>query len=193
MPQRVGSMWAYQRGSRPAGFDRATDGIPRHRPRSRRGLSAEQDSVLELQRLAGNAAVSNALAGGRSAEGVTSIDRIELLREAVNPENGIQSIRERTANKSTIALTKRTIVDEPPIMRPEPATKGPAGYTTRTQKIGAIPEPKIEEWWPKQGRYKTAEDTYLDVSHDWEKKLEKGEDEHRDDATLAWELTWRTV
>lgn len=124
---------------------------------------------------------------------MTSIDRMELTREAVNPENGIKSIRENTANKSTIALTKRTIIDEPPIMRPEPATKGPGGYTTRTQKIGAIPEPKIEEWWPKEGRYKTAEDTYLDVSHDWEKKLEKGEDEHRDDAKLAWELTWKKV
>jgi hypothetical protein len=193
MRQRFGSTWANQRGRGPAGPERTTDGAPRHRPRSRRGLSPEQDSILELQRLAGNAAVSGALAGGRSAEGVTSIDRVELLREAVNPENGIQSIRERTENKSTIALPKRTIIDEPPIMRPEPAVKSPSGYTTRTQKIGAIPEPKIEEWWPKQGRYKTGKESYLDVSHDWEKKLEKGEDEHRDDARLAWELTWKTV
>ncbi len=149
--------------------------------------------MLELQRLAGNTAVTGALQSGRSAEGVTSIDRMELTREGMNPENGIQSIREKTANKSTIALTKRTIMDEPPIMRVEPATKGPGGFTTRTQKIGSIPEPKIEEWWPKQGRFKTAEGTFLDVSHDWEKKLEQGEDEHRDDAKLAWELTWKTV
>jgi hypothetical protein len=193
MRQRVGSVWAHQRGETSNRADRVTDGAPRHRPRTRHGLSTEQESVLELQRLAGNMAVANALTGGRSAEGVTSIDRMELTREAVNPENGIKSIRERTENKSTIALTRRTIIDEPPIMRPEPATKGPGGFTTRTQKIGAIPEPKIEEWWPKEGRYKTANDAYLDVSHDWEKKLEKGEDEHRDDAKLAWELTWKKV
>lgn len=191
MRQRIGSMWAPHQGGIPARADQAADGV-RHRPRSRHGLSAEQESVLELQRLAGNVAVTQALAG-RSASGVTSVDAMEMTREGMSPDKGIEQIRAKTENKATIALTKRTIVDEPPLMRTEGATKGPGGYTTRARKVGSIQEPKIEEWWPKAGRHKTGKDTYLDVTGDWEKTLEKGENEHRDDAKLAWELTWKLV
>lgn len=170
-----------------------TDGGPRHRPRRRSGLSAEQESVLELQRLAGNSAVARALADGRGSGLVTSVDAMELTREGMGPEGGITGIRDHTSNKSAIALTQRGIRDDPPIMRPEPPTKTASGYTTKAHKVDAVPEPMIKEWWPTAGRHKIAEGSYLDVDGDWEKKLEKGEDEHASDAKLAWELTWKKV
>lgn len=193
MRQRVGSMWAPHQGSVPARADRMVDGSVRHRPRSRHGLSAEQESVLELQRLAGNAAVTRALADGRGSGRVTSVDAIELTREGMGADRGLANIRDKAHGASVLALTRRSIEDAPPLMRPEPASKGPGGYTTRAIKVGSIPEPKIEEWWPTAGRHKTGEATYLDVNGDWEHKLEKGEDEHASDAKLSWELTWKKV
>jgi hypothetical protein len=192
MRHRTGSMRAPRQAGVPIRADRAADGAQRHRPRSHHGLSPEQESVLELQRLAGNAAVARALGAGDPGH-VRSVDAIELKREGMAPELGLQQIREHTANKMTLALTQRSILDEPPIMRPEPAEKTTSGYTARTRKVTSIPEPKIHEWWPKEGRHLLSKGSYLDVDHDWEKKLEEGEDEHRDDANLAWELTWKTV
>jgi hypothetical protein len=191
MRQRVGSMWAPRLGGIPTRPDHAADGAPR-RPRSHRGLSAEQESVLELQRLAGNAAVVSALAG-RDSGRVTSVDAIEITREGMSPKMGVQQIREHTSNKMTLALTQRAIENTPPIMRPEPAEKTKDGYTTRTRKVSTIPEPMIHEWWPKEGRHALGDGSYLDVTRDWEEKLAEGEDEHRDDAQLAWRLTWKKV
>ena len=193
MRQRVGSMWAPRQAGVPVHTDRTTDGVARHRPRAHRGLSAEQESVLELQRLAGNAAVAQALAEGRGSGRVTSVDAIEITREGMSPELGVQQIREHTRNKATLALTQRGIENSPPIMRPESAEKTKGGYTTRTRKVSSIPEPMIHEWWPKQGLHVLGEGSYLDVTKDWEDKLRDGEDEHRDDAKLAWELTWKKV
>lgn len=193
MRQRVGSMWAARQAGVPMYADRTADGAARHRPRSHRGLSAEQESILELQRLAGNAAVARALAEGRGSGRVTSVDAIEITREGMSPEMGVQQIREHTKNKATLALTQRGIENSPPIMRPEPAEKVKGGYTTRTRKVSSIPVPMIHEWWPKQGRHLLGKGSYLDVEPDWEHKLEQGEDEHRDDAKLAWELTWKKV
>jgi|GEM_PF-2670691 hypothetical protein len=192
MRQRIGSVYA-QRASRDAAMrtDRAADGAPRHRPRRGHGLSPEQESVLDLQRLAGNAAVAKALADGRASGLVTSVDAMELTREGMGPEAGITGIRDHTSNKSAIALTQRGIRDDPPIMRAEPPTKTAGGYTTRAHKVDSIPEPMIKEWWPTTGPHKIAEGSYLDVEGDWEKKLEKGEDEHASDAKLSWELTWK--
>jgi hypothetical protein len=51
----------------------------------------------------------------------------------------------------------------------------------------------VDEWWPKEGRHKLSEGSYLDVDHDWEEKLRDGEDEHGRDARLSWELTWKKV
>ena len=193
MRQRVGSMWAHQRGGVPVQTDRAMDPEARHRPRSHRGLSGEQESVLELQRLAGNAAVTQALAEGRNSGRVTSVDAIEMTREGMPPKTGVQQIREHTKNKSTLALTQRGIENSPPLMRPEATEKTKAGYTTRARKVGSIPEPVIHEWWPKEGLHINADGSYREVTHDWEKKLEEGEDEHRDDTRLAWTLTWKKV
>jgi hypothetical protein len=137
--------------------------------------------------------VSRALAEGRAQGLVTSVDAMELTRAGMAPEGGITGIRDHTANKSAIALTQRGIRDDPPIMRAEPPTKTDKGYTTKAHKVDAVPEPMIKEWWPTQGRHKIAEGSYLDVESDWEKKLEKGEDEHASDARLSWELTWKKV
>jgi hypothetical protein len=175
------------------GTDRIADGSLPHRPRRRHGLSAEQESVLELQRLAGNTAVARALADGRASGLVTSVDTIEHTREGKGPTGGIGSIRDRAHGSSVLALTQRGIRDDPPLMRAETPSPARGGYTTRARKVDSIPEPIIKEWWPTAGRHRTGEETYLDVEPDWEHKLEKGEDEHAADAKLAWELTWKKV
>lgn len=194
MRQRPGSIHALRRdGSVQALADRAADPALRHRPRRHSGLTAEQESILDLQRLAGNNAVAQALAEGRASGRVVSVDAIEIAREGMPPKTGIQQIREHTKNKMSLALTQRGLENSPPLMRPEASEKTKDGYTARSRKIGSIPEPIIHEWWPKEGLHILADGTYREVSHDWEKKLEEGEDEHRDDAQLAWKLTWKKV
>jgi hypothetical protein len=165
----------------------------RHRPHGHRGLAPDQESVLGLQRLAGNAAVSRALAEGRSGDRVTSVDAMTLTREGMAPDKGISQIRGHAGGASVLAYTKREIEDRPPIMLPEPAAKVEGGYAAKAQKVGSVPEPVVNEWWPKQGRHKVAENQFVQVEDTWEKKLEQGEDEHGDDAKLSWELTWKVV
>jgi hypothetical protein len=192
MRQRHGSMHAQAWG--PAlGIAERADGAARHRSHHRSGLSAEHEQILELQRQAGNAAVTQALHATNRAGFVNSVDRLEISREGMDPKTGIQQIRSHTKNKSTLALTQRGIENNPPIMRPEPAEKTKDGYRAKPQKVDSIPEPMIHEWWPKEGLHLLADGSYREVTHDWEKALEKGEDEHRDDARLAWEMTWKKV
>ncbi|HUG29459.1 MAG TPA: hypothetical protein VMQ65_02945 [Candidatus Limnocylindria bacterium] len=194
MRQPIGSMWAARQPRvRVPTPDRAIEAMPHHRPRGRHGLSSEQEAIVELQSLAGNGAVAWALAEGRAAGRVTSVDAIELTREGMPPADGVTRIREQTSNKLTIALTQRGIRDEPPIMRTQPPEKGKDGYTARTRKVGSIEEPMIHEWWPKDGRHELTKGSFLDVDHDWEEKLRDGEDEHGRDARVAWELTWKKV
>ena len=164
----------------------------RHRPHGR-GLSAEQESILELQALAGNAAVARALADGQGSGRVTTVDTMDLVREGMPPEKGVEQIREKTTNKMTIALTQRGIGPYPPIMRVQSPEKVKDGYVARTQKVGSIPEPEVKEYWPKQGLHKLPGNSWLDVEPEWEEKLRDGEDEHGRDAKLAWELTWKLV
>lgn len=168
------------------------DAGSRHRPRSGR-LAPDQEAVIELQRLAGNAAVARALAEGGASGRVTSVDAMELTREGMEPADGITKIREQTTNKLTLALTQRGIRDEPPIMRAQPPEKVKGGYAAKAHKIGSIEEPMIHEWWPKKGRHKLTEASYLDIDQDWEDDLREGEDEHGRDARVAWELTWKKV
>lgn len=169
------------------------NGGPRHRSRAHRGLAPDQEAVLDLQRLAGNEAVAEALRGGRSGDMVTTVDAVELKRDGMDPDLGIQKIREQTENKMTLALTQRSILDAPPLFRAETPEQTKGGYTTKARKVGSIPEPMIHEWWPKAGLHKLPDGSLLDITATWEKKLEEGEDEHRDDATLAWRLTWKKV
>jgi hypothetical protein len=192
MRQRHGSMHAPARG--PAmGIAERADGTARHRPHHRSDLSTEQQQILELQRQAGNAAVTEALNASRTAGHVTSVDRMELDREGMAPEKGVQQIREKTANKLTLALTQRGILNEPPLFRAEAPKQDKGGYTTQARKVGSIPEPEIHEFWPKEGLHKMADGSLLDVSQKWEEDLQKGEDQHRDDALLAWNITWKAV
>jgi hypothetical protein len=175
------------------GIAERADGAARHRPHHRSGLSTEQQQILELQRQAGNAAVTHALNASKTAGHVTTIDRMEINREGMAPEKGVQQIREKTANKLTLALTQRGILNEPPLFRAETPKQDKGGYTTQAHKVGSIPEPEIHEFWPKEGLHKMADGSLLDVSQDWEQDLQKGEDQHRDDALLAWKITWKAV
>lgn len=194
MRQPIGSMWAARSArARVQSHDQAIESPSRHRPRGRHGVSAEQESILELQRLAGYAAVAHALADGRASGRVTSIDAMELTRQGMPPAKGVEQIRENTANKLTLALTQRGIRNEPPIMRVEPPEKVKDGYAARTRRLGSIEEPIVKVWWPKEGRHALPGNSYLDVNHDWEEKLRDGEDQHAADAKLSWEQTWKTV
>lgn len=193
MRARAGSSWTPHAGYSARRTDRQVDGPARHRPRAGHRLPPEQEAVLEIQRLAGNAAVTRALQDGRANGRVTSIDAISLRREGMAPDKGIKQIREKAGGASVLAYTTRSIVDKPPIMLPEPAAKVQGGYASRAQKVSGVPEPDVKEWWPKGGRHKVAEQSYIQVDPDWEKTLEKGEDEHGNDAKLSWELTWKVV
>ncbi|HET8784803.1 MAG TPA: hypothetical protein VFM38_04155, partial [Candidatus Limnocylindrales bacterium] len=143
-----------------------------------------------LQGLAGNAAVTHAIQGRRSGNVVTSVDRIQLTRDAMEPDAGITEIRKHTENKLTIALTKRGIEDTPPIFKPEKPQKGKDGWTTKARSVGAIPEPQLHEYWPKPGLHKI-DSGLVDITDKWSSDLEKGEDQHASDATLAWKRTWK--
>jgi hypothetical protein len=172
-----------------AGTLLADDGR-RHRPRSHRGLAPDQEAVLSLQGLAGNAAVSHALESGWNGNRFTSVDRVQLTRDAMGPATGVAEIRKNTTNKLTLALTQRSIEDTPPIFMPEKPTKGPKGWTTKARSVGSVTEPKLHEWWPKPGLH-NVDSGLLDVTDKWSSDLEKGEDQHASDATLAWERTWK--
>jgi len=169
------------------------DGAPRHRPRAHRGLAPDQEAVLDLQGLAGNAAVTDALRSGRSGNLVTSIDRVEIGRDAMAPAKGVEDIRKKTSNKNTLALTQRAIEDSPPMFEAETPTKGKDGFTAKARSVGSIPEPQLHEYWPKPGLHQLPGGGLLDITEKWSSDLEKGEDQHRDDAMLAWKQTWKVV
>src|SRR5262245_8032965 len=110
-----------------AGTMLAEDGR-RHRPHGHRGLAPDQAAVLNLQGLAGNAAVSHAIESSRSGNVVTSVNRIELRRDAMSPQKGVEDIRKQTANKLTLALTQRGLEDTPPMFKAEKPQKGDKGW-----------------------------------------------------------------
>jgi hypothetical protein len=162
----------------------------RHRPRSHRGLAPDQEALLNLQGLAGNAAVTHAIESRRSGNVVSTVDRIQLVRDAMAPDKGVEEIRKQTANKLTLALTQRGIEDTPPIFKAEKPSKSANGWTTKARSVGAIPEPQLHEYWPKPGLHRI-DSGLLDVTDTWSSDLEKGEDQHARDATLAWQQTWK--
>jgi hypothetical protein len=167
-----------------------------HHPHRRRGgrLPGDQESILDLQRLFGNAAVASALSRVRGGGNrVASVHRLQLDRKAMAPQGGLKSIRDKVKGRGVLGLTIRGIEDAPPFFRADTPAKGKDGWTTKAQSVRKPPEPILEEYWPTQGLHKIAERTFIDVTQDWEGKLEKGEDEHADDARLAVELTWKKV
>jgi hypothetical protein len=164
----------------------------RHRPHGHRGLAPDQEAILDLQGRAGNTAVTRALRDQRAGV-ATSIDAIEINRTPMAPEKGVGQIRDLSSSRTTLAYTIRSLENQPPIMLPELAEKTKDGYTSKAVRVDSVPEPKIDEWWPTEGPHKLGKGEYLYVDHDWETRLEKGEDEHRDDAKLAWNLTWKKV
>lgn len=176
----------------------AMSSLPARRERratsGRRRLAAEQDSILELQRLAGNRAVREALARRRAGGRVTSVDAVKLDLHPEPPEDGLRSIRARKGGAGIMGLTIRAIEDNPPLLKPEPPVRsGDAGWTVKPRQVGYLPEPILEEFWPTQGPHKIADNAYIKIDHTWETKLKDGEDEHARDATLAWQLTWKKV
>jgi hypothetical protein len=170
-------------------------GERRHRSHRRRGgLRGDEAAILDLQRLAGNAAVTAALTRLRGGGNrVATVDHATVDLKPAAPPGGLRSIRDRVGGRGVLGLTIRAIEDSPPLFRAETPTQAKGGWTTKARPVGKPPEPMLEELWPTQGRHKIADGTYLEVEPTWEDKLKLGEDEHASDAQLAVELTWKKV
>jgi len=167
----------------------------RHGHGRRRYLGTwDNESILELQRLAGNAAVAKSLVGSRrNGRVVAGVDMIKVKEAPSAPPDGLKSIRALKKGAGIMGYTVREISDNPPILKPESPTKSGEGWTTRARPVNYFGEPKFDEYWPTKGRHKIADSNYLDIDDRWEKKLHVGEDEHVSDSTLAWEQTWKLV
>ena len=180
-------------GGSPAGARPTRAEAPRHLRGGRRGVAAlDTESILELQRLAGNAAVAKSLVGSkRDGRIVMGVDTIKIEQHPSPPEKGLKTIRDLKDGAGILGYTVRSIADWAPTLRPESPARDEKGWTTRARPINFVPEPEFKEWWPTEGLHKIAERTYIDVEGDWEKKLKGGEDEHVSDATHAWEISWK--
>lgn len=168
---------------------------PRHPRGGRRHVSAfDQESILELQRLAGNAAVAKQLVGSkRNGRIVMGVDTIKLNQHASAAPGGLADIRKLKKGAGILGYTVRSIADWAPILRPEAPSKDAGGWTTKARSINFVPEPEFEEYWPTKGRHEIAERNYLDIDKDWEDKIHEGEDQHVADASYAWKQTWKKV
>jgi hypothetical protein len=173
---------------------RATaEGEPRHlRSRHRAGLAPDQERILELQRLAGNAAVASAMAHRQSGRAV-GVSAIKIDKKPSAPPDGLRTIRSKKNGSGILGYTIRSIEEGPPILKPDQPAKTDKGWTLKPRAVSFVPEPFFEEYWPTQGRHALAPHQFIDVDGDWESKLRVGEDQHVTDTTLAWELTWQTV
>ena len=149
-------------------------------------------SLLELQHLAGNRAVVEAL--GRSRSGgrqVAAVGRAVAVT-IYDPPDGVTQIRAKKPGM-TFAYTLTLLeVDSPPLLRPAAPVKTAEGWTCRAEPT-RVPKPDFEVGVPKDGRYQLNPIRFLDVTPDWATKLREGEDEHVSDGTLAWERTWGLV
>jgi hypothetical protein len=174
---------AADRGARPHGSRRSA-------------LAPEQERVLELQRLAGNAAVASAIGSigqRRSGRVVTDVRPIKIDRRPSPPADGLKTIRAKKKGAGIMGYTIRSIDDRPPMFRPEQPVRTEAGWTAKPRSIANLAEPFFEEYWPTKGRHLLAEHQYMEIDGDWEEKLKVGEDQHVTDTTLAWEQTWKTI
>ena len=157
----------------------------------RRGLAPDQEQVLELQRLAGNAAVTRAIGPQSAGRVLMGESRIRHEQFPSPPADGIQKIRERRKGAGNLGLTRRYIEEgPPPMLQPEQPSGDGKSWTTRARRIDHVPEPSFEELWPTKGRHELAPTEFLDVDETWEKKLRDGEDQHVADTLLAWQRTW---
>lgn len=157
------------------------------------GISVlDQESILELQRLAGNAAVAKSLIGSkRNGRTVMGVDAIKVDQKPSAPPDGLKSIRAKKKGAGLLGYTIRSIADWAPLLKPEAPTQEGKGWTTKARPINHVPEPEFEEYWPTTGKHKIADHTFIDVNGDWEKKLKGGEDEHVSDSTHAWQISWK--
>jgi hypothetical protein len=176
-------------GERGAGF-RAPAG---HLRGGRRGVEAlDREAIVELQRLAGNAAVAQRMIGQRrDGRVIMGVDRIKVDANPSAPPDGLAGIRKLKRGAGILGYTVRSIAEWAPILRVEAPTQDAEGWTAKARPINYVPEPEFTEYWPTQGRQKLAERTYLDIAPEWETKLHGGEDEHVSDSTHAWEISWK--
>jgi hypothetical protein len=163
----------------------------------RSALAPDQERILELQRLAGNAAVADAvrsIGSTRNGRVILGVSRVTAKTNPMPPPKGVVDIRKKSRSPLTLGYTTRGIEEvQIPLFRAEAPAKAEKGWTTRTKPPRSIPEPEFEEWWPTTGRHQLAEHWFLDVNKDWEDKVHEGEDEHVRDSTRAWEVTWKKV
>jgi hypothetical protein len=146
-------------------------------------------SILDLQRLAGNRAVAEAIA--RHPGRVASVGEAVAVTE-YGPPDGVNQIRVRKPG-GTFGFTVTSLgVFSPPLLRPGRAVKVDGGWTVRAEPA-RVPEPDFEVGLPLEGRYQLTPNRVLDVAPHWAGKVKEGEDEHVTDGTLAWQRTWLRV
>jgi hypothetical protein len=172
--------------------------------------AARIDGALALQRTAGNGAVTTLVRSG--ATGDAPAPRLALGRrtpaaagrstrghvatfKSEDAPGGLAAIRKRHG-PSAIAHTTGKINGLPPMFRVEPGDDGKGGRTAKVRRTSTRP-PDHDVELPGVGRHDVG--AYgrfrhiIDINGDWAARLKVGEQEHVDDETIAWQVTWKVI
>ena len=170
--------------------------------------------TLALQRSAGNAAVTTIVrppsaGGGGRASSLGSapqpfghaVGRRRLAAafattvKSQPAPGGVADIRKRYGG-SPLAKTVGSFDDAPPLFRADAIDDGKGGRAAKVRRARSVAPDHLVEV-PAGGRHDVG--AYGQHRHivvidpDWEKTLRAGEQEHVEDETLAWKLTWKAV
>jgi hypothetical protein len=149
-------------------------------------------SLLELQHLAGNRAVSAQIGSWRNGRVVIGASNVDIKTHPSGPPDGVRKIRESRNGGGLLGRTVASIDPSPPMLRAEAPVKVDHGWTCQSIPV-RTPEPYLETYWPTAGRHEMYPHVFLDVSAEWEDRLKAGEAEHVSDHTLGWQVTWGNV
>ena len=127
--------------------------------------------------------------GGRSTRSHVATFRTE------DAPQGLANIRKRHG-PSAIAHTTGKIHGMPPLFKAEPGDDGKGGRTAKVRRANTRP-PDHDVELPGIGRHDVG--AYGKFRHivaiddDWAGRLKVGEQEHVDDETIAWQVTWKVI
>ena len=150
----------------------------------RGGPSAEQESILELQRLAGSCSQC-CRPGLASVRSVADGGRLHPARPQAGRAGGWPpSIRACKGGAGILGLTLRGIERRAAAVQAGAAWSRarPGGPLTAPDRLG--PEPILEEYWPTKGRHKIADHTFVDIDDEWEERPRRARTNTA--AMLAW-------
>jgi hypothetical protein len=172
------------------------------------------EQTMALQRSAGNAAVTTVvrppsaegtgagpLVGGPAPTFGPAAGRRRLapaLATTVKNQpapGGVADIRKRYGG-SPLAKTVGSFDDAPPMFKADMVDDGKGGRAAKVKRARSVAPDHLVEV-PSGGRHDVG--AYgrfrhiVVISPDWETTIRTGEQEHVDDETLAWKLTWKAV